>query len=136
MVIMWFIVVIVLLLCGNIQAFHVTRIGGKREERSASLGRRWHRVYAVENEPTTKVGSTSTARTPKKVVKAKAKEPETPNIVMYNKYDNVPQWKLSDSFNSTTLKLIFDFRVSYFDLPVVALRLLSSLWPIHLSFCM
>jgi hypothetical protein len=122
--IMWLNAVIVLLLCGELYAFRPVRVGGRIEETTgaALVGRRWHRVYAVENEPT-KVGSTGTATSPKRVTKAKAKEPE-PNIVMYNKYDNVPQWKLSDSFNSTTLKLIFDFRVSDEDPPVVALAFL------------
>ena len=81
--------------------------------RPSSHGR-WRQAVTnlyAENEPIPPATSKTTTKTIKsKVGKKKVKEPEISDMVMYNKYDNIAPWKLSDSFNSTTLKFMFDIQ--------------------------
>ena len=80
--------------------------------RTNSLGR-WKQAVAnlyAENEPVQSTTSKTTKTIKSKVGKKKEKEPEITDMVMYNKYDNIAPWKLSDSFNSTTLKFMFEIQ--------------------------
>ena len=75
---------------------------------------RWKQAVTnlhAENEPIQSTTSKTTTKTIKsKVGKKKEKVPEITDMVMFNKYDNIAPWKLSDSFNSTTLKFMFEIQ--------------------------